>query len=302
MANTIVCGIDGSKESVAAAEVGVWLAAALEAIPIFVNAVDEATASPQSQSAARETRAKRALDAAHQTLAEVAFDGAQAAERRVVRGTPVGALLRVADETGALAVCVGSRGHGPLHAALLGSTSRAAVRGSACPVLVVPRTAAASAFGGASIVCGLDGSPESENALRAAAKLRRALDLKLVLVHVKTHDALIAVSPGTGPPALDYGEQIERSRRAAATVISRGADRTGVPIEAEERVEAGEASSVIDATAEDEDAALIAVGTHARGALRSAALGSVSSRLAASASRPVLLVRAEAPLRLDGRG
>jgi hypothetical protein len=52
MANTIVCGIDGSKESVAAAEVGVWLAAALEAIPIFVNAVDEATASPQSQSAA----------------------------------------------------------------------------------------------------------------------------------------------------------------------------------------------------------------------------------------------------------
>jgi nucleotide-binding universal stress UspA family protein len=296
MAKSVVCGIDGSQESIAAAEAGVRLAAALEAIPIFVNAVDESTASPLGQSVGAERTAKRALDAADRVLARVAFDGAEAAERRVVSGSAADALVTVADETGALAVCVGSRGRGPLHAALLGSTSRAAVRESACPVLVVPRAAAANAFGGASIVCGLDDSPESENALRAAAKLRRALDLKLVLVHVKTPDVLVAVSPGTGPPAVDYGEKVERSRRVAAAVIGRVADRTGVPIEAEERVEAGEASSVIDATATDEDAALIVVGTHARGALQSAALGSVSSRLAASASRPVLLVRTDAML------
>lgn len=293
MPKSVVCGINGSRESIAAAEAGVRLAAALEAIPIFVQAVDDTTTFPYGNRVERERQAHRGLEAAQHTLAEVAFDGAQAAERRVVRGKPAGALMTVAEETGALAVCVGSRGRGPLHAALLGSTSRAAVRDSACPVLVVPRTAAANAFGGAAIVCGLDGSPESENALRAAAKLRRALDLKLVLVHVKAHDALVAVSRGTGPPALAYGEQIERSRRAAAAGIGRVADRTGIPIEAEERVEAGEASSVIDATAKDEDAALIVVGTHARGALQSAALGSVSSRLAASASRPVLLVRTD---------
>jgi nucleotide-binding universal stress UspA family protein len=66
-----------------------------------------------------------------------------------------------------------------------------------------------------------------------------------------------------------------------------------VAIDAEERVEAGEPSRVIDAVAEEEDAAMIVVGTHARGALEGAAHGSVSSRLAASASRPVLLVRAD---------
>jgi nucleotide-binding universal stress UspA family protein len=294
MANSVVCGIDGSRESIAAAEAGVRLAAALDAIPILVHAVDETTTFPYGNRVERERKAHRGLSAAHHhALAEVAFDGAQAAERRVVRGTPAGALMTVADETGALAVCVGSRGRGPLHAALMGSTSRTVVRDVGCPVLVVPRAAAADAFGGTSIVCGLDGSPESENALRAAAKLRRALDLRLVLVHVKAHDALVGVSPGTGPPALDYSELNERSRRAAAEVIRRVVDRTGVPIEAEERVEVGEASRVIDATAKDEDAALMVVGTHARGALQSAALGSVSSRLAASASRPVLLVRAD---------
>jgi hypothetical protein len=53
-------------------------------------------------------------------------------------------------------------------------------------VVVVPRAAATHAADGASIVCGLDGSPESENALRVAARLRRILDLRLVLVHVET--------------------------------------------------------------------------------------------------------------------
>jgi nucleotide-binding universal stress UspA family protein len=142
-------------------------------------------------------------------------------------------------------------------------------------------------------VCGLDGSPESENALRVAARLRRILDLRLVLVHVEALAAFVPAAPGAAPPPLDPREDIEPRRRAAAAVISRVADRADVAIDAEERVEAGEPSGVIDAVAEEEDAAMIVVGTHARGALEGAARGSVSSRLAASASRPVLLVRAD---------
>lgn len=278
MARTVVCGIDGSSESVAAAKAGVRLAAAVDARPILVNAIDETTAFPYGDGPARERGRRHALDAAQQLLSGVAIVGGEHAERRVVSGEPASAVAAVADETGAVAVCVGSRGRGPLQAALLGSTSRAVVRDSPCPTLVVPR-AAANAATGSSIVCGLDGSPESENALRAAASLRRALDLRLVLVHVRAPDALLALAPGTGPPPLEHSERI---------------DGIGMPIEADERVTAGEASGALDATAEDEDAALIIVGTHARGALKSAALGSVSSRLASSASRPVLLVRADA--------
>jgi nucleotide-binding universal stress UspA family protein len=293
MADAVVCGIDGSRESVTAAEVGVWLAEAVGSSAIFVNAVEEATVSPAGQSPEREREAKAALDAAHRRLADAASGRARSAECRVVSGTPSDALVAVADETHARAVCVGSRGRGPLRAALLGSTSRSVVRESPCPVLVVPRAAAARGAGGASIVCGLDGSPESENALRVAARLRRILDLRLVLVHVEALGAFVPAAPGAAPPPLDPREDIERRRRAAAAVISRVADRADVAIDAEERVEAGEPSHVIDAVAEEEDAAMIVVGTHARGALEGAARGSVSSRLAASASRPVVLVRAD---------
>jgi nucleotide-binding universal stress UspA family protein len=147
-----------------------------------------------------------------------------------------------------------------------------------------------------SIVCGLDGSAQSENALRAALTLRRVLDLKLMLVHAEALDAFVPAAPGAAPPPLDPREDIERRRRAAAAVISRAAERSDVPMEAEERVGTGEPSRVIDAVAEEEDAAMIVVGTRARGALEGAAHGSVSNRLAASASRPVLLVRADSLL------
>lgn len=296
MAYPVVCGVDGSRESVVAAEVGVWLAEAVRSRAIFVNAVQEAAVSPAAGGPEREPQANHVLDAAHRTVAGATPGRAPSAESRVVPGDPAEALLAVAHETDARTVCMGSRGRGPLRAALLGSTSRAVVRESSCAVLVVPRGAAARGVGGASIVCGLDGSAESENALRAAVGFRRVLDLELVLVHAEVLDAFVPAAPGAAAPPLDPREELERRRRAAAAVISRLAERCHVPIEAEERVEAGEPSRVIDAVAEEEDAAMIVVGTHARGALEGAAHGSVSNRLAASASRPVLLVRADSLL------
>jgi nucleotide-binding universal stress UspA family protein len=298
MANSIVCGVDGSPESVAAAELGVQWATALGGTAVLVHAVDAAS-FPRVESATGEIRAKRVLDVAHRALDEIHFHTPYPIERQVVAGAPAVALAGVAEERSALAVCVGSRGRGPLRAALLGSTSRAAVRECACPVLVVPRRAAARTLRGRSIVCGLDGSHESENALRAAAKLRRLLELKLILVHVKSPGALVAPTAGTGPPPLDHTDELAARGRSTAAVTDRVAEQAGIVVEADERVEAGDASSVIEATAEEEDAALIVVGTHARGALEGAAFGSVSSQLAASASRPVLLVRADIRLRFQ---
>ena len=147
MANTIVCGVDGSPESLAAAELGVQWATALGATAVLVHAVDAAS-FPRVESATGEIRAKRVLDAAHRALDEIQFQTPHPIERQVVAGAPAVALAGVAEERGALAVCVGSRGRGPLRAALLGSTSRAAVRECACPVLVVPKPAAARTLPG----------------------------------------------------------------------------------------------------------------------------------------------------------
>lgn len=59
---------------------------------------------------------------------------------------------------------------------------------------------------------------------------------------------------------------------------------------AEIRIELGDAASVLDRSAADERAALIVVGTHGRGRLASALVGSTSARLAALGSRPVVVV------------
>lgn len=54
----------------------------------------------------------------------------------VLRGDPGMAICRHAEETGASVIVVGSRGHGGLRRAVLGSVSDYVVRNAACPVLV----------------------------------------------------------------------------------------------------------------------------------------------------------------------
>jgi nucleotide-binding universal stress UspA family protein len=59
------------------------------------------------------------------------------AERRVMREAPATALLRVAEETDADLVVVGTRGRTGLSRVLLGSVAEAVVRSAGCSVLVV---------------------------------------------------------------------------------------------------------------------------------------------------------------------
>lgn len=62
--------------------------------------------------------------------------GLTQAERRVVEGPPGAALCALAEELGASAIVLGSRGRGGLKRALLGSVSDHVVRNAPCPVVV----------------------------------------------------------------------------------------------------------------------------------------------------------------------
>jgi nucleotide-binding universal stress UspA family protein len=83
--------------------------------------------------------AQRALE---QALAGVR--GAERVERRVASGHPAEVLIEEARDAELLVV--GSRGHGTLSGALLGSVSHACIQHATCPVVVVRRAAAAPAW------------------------------------------------------------------------------------------------------------------------------------------------------------
>ena len=181
---------------------------------------------------------------------------------RVVFGTPVEGLSAVCSEEAAELLVVGSRGRGPLATALLGSVSAQLASTAACPVLVVPAPEAAERFlareaSGGAIVCGVDGSPESERALHVAAGLAERMMIELLPVYVGAREGEATRRVGDeGPVRIDYGEPVDGLRRRAL----------------------------------GDDGRLIAVGSRGRGAVSAAVLGSVSGALAATAPVPVLVV------------
>lgn len=144
----------------------------------------------------------------------------------------------------------------------------------------------------ARIVVGIDGSPESVQALRwalAEAKLRGAA---LCVVHTWAYP-YIAAGPGLDP-GLD-ADMIDNAETVAKELV-RGelddlGDKTvGVDIECV-IVEGAAAPALLDAA---EGADLLVVGSRGRGGFTGLLLGSVSQQCAHHASCPVVIVRASA--------
>jgi nucleotide-binding universal stress UspA family protein len=142
------------------------------------------------------------------------------------------------------------------------------------------------------IVCGVDGSADSQRAAVTARALSEALRCALVLVHVlPPRPAMpLASVPLAGHPVgtaqmaeLDQLES-DAAFRSVAEVLA-GA-------ETEHIVERGHVVDRLSVVADSRNARFIVVGTRGRGAARSALLGSVSQDLAAGASRPVVVVPA----------
>jgi nucleotide-binding universal stress UspA family protein len=112
---TVVCGFDGTDDARRAAEVAKRLATALRLDMVQV------LASPGA--------------GADTTAAERSGVG------RFDRDEPADILARRASREGAKVLVVGSRGRGPLRAAVLGSVSRALATRAPLPVVAVPPTA-----------------------------------------------------------------------------------------------------------------------------------------------------------------
>lgn len=146
-----------------------------------------------------------------------------------------------------------------------------------------------------SIICGVDGSPESLQALRTAANLARRLDVGLIAAHVADPTGATIAYDGAGgvsglgrAPVLLTDPEVERE--AAARILARSVVDADPEIAAEQRVLSGNPAESLADLADEEAAMLIVVGSRGRGAFKAAFLGSVSNSLIGIARRPVLVV------------
>jgi nucleotide-binding universal stress UspA family protein len=151
-----------------------------------------------------------------------------------------------------------------------------------CPVVVVPPEGPRST---GDVVVGVDGSAVSAAAVDVAFALASEWGRRLVavLAMTSTFDEHV-----TSPSMLE--ELRERGRRSLAESLA-GQSGRWPDVEVVPSVHVADAVPVLLEAAQD--AAMLVVGSHGRGALLRAALGSVSSSLLRTAPCPVVVVRPE---------
>lgn len=147
MPSTVIVATDGSPLAIQAAIRGVKVLRPADqfVVAVAIRALDETLALDGSGHAgATLTESElRNLQVEAQQQGTAALEDTVAAlglagiETRLLEGDAGPALCDLADELGADAIVIGSRGRGGIRRALLGSVSDYVVRNAPCPVLVV---------------------------------------------------------------------------------------------------------------------------------------------------------------------
>ncbi|MGW0486007.1 universal stress protein [Nonomuraea sp. NPDC003214] len=196
-----------------------------------------------------------------------------------IEGTPA-AILRELDKE-AVEIVLGSRGLGGFAGALMGSVSTHVAGHAHCPVVVI-RAGQRPARG--EIVVGMDDSPECEPALAYAFEQARLRGAALRVVHswqLPVH---------AFAPEVSY--DLDAIRTAQHRVVeNRVAAITGEHPEVAVVCEAPSAHPVDALVSASEQADLLVVGSHGRGAVGAMLLGSVSRGVLHHSRCPVAVVR-----------
>jgi nucleotide-binding universal stress UspA family protein len=212
-------------------------------------------------------------------------------------GSPERALPAIVEEHEAQLLVLGSSGLSALPRALLGSTASELVRTASVPAVVVrggpdgdaaepTDTGDGSVLGQGPVVVGADGSPASDPAVDFAFDFAALHRLPLRAVHAWSDSPLDLMEPAhTGEPRSDMNDE---DRPAYRQIADRRQAHPDVPVHWE-RVDDRPAHALL---ANAEDATLLVVGSHGRGPLRRALLGSVSHAVLYHAPCPVAVLRA----------
>lgn len=283
----IVVGVDGSPASNFAV---CWAArdAAMRNVPLtLAHMVNATTVWPQVPIAAEALAWQ--VDEGPRILQEAVkvAEDANRTSRKIDIATelwhapPVPTLAKMSDE--AEMVVVGSYGRGAIGRALLGSVSSGIVRRASCPVAVIhdedplmPHPQQAP------ILLGIDGSPASELATAIAfdEASRRGVELKAV--HAWSDSQVFEL------PGMDWSAVKSEAERSLAERLAGWQER--YPDVTVHRIVVCDrpARQLIE---QSETAQLVVVGSHGRGGLTGALLGSVSNAVVHSVRMPVIVAR-----------
>jgi len=207
----------------------------------------------------------------------------------VVDKVPVKGILDEAGKFSADVIVIGWRGHGAFRRLLMGSVSRAVVRGATCSVLVVGRRVRVRR-----IVVGLDGSAMARRALAVLEGLLPPPDGRVVLhtvVEVMAVPSHVAV-----PRAADVSREVKRINtkraKAAAKELNRAAARlTRAGWHTRTVLTSGEPLRDLLTTVAGTRSQLLVVGARGASGVRQLLLGSVAEGALTRSSVPVLIAR-----------
>jgi nucleotide-binding universal stress UspA family protein len=229
----------------------------------------------------------------------VGADHGVATMSALLDGPVASAIARYSRENGIDLIVMSTHGHGGFRRTWLGSTADRLLRRLRVPVLLirpVDSVTPVRAHGEFhDVLVALDGDTAAERALEAAAELPFAEGARCTLLRV----AQVPILPGSSyipDTARDNRAQLEERTREAgeylaeiAVEASRSWDVVHQHVIAAHRT----ADTILD-EADGTGADLIVVGTHARGHLGRAVLGSVADKVIRGATVPVLVFPARA--------
>jgi len=198
-------------------------------------------------------------------------------------GEPAQVLLDAAGPD--VLLVVGTRGHGALSRAVMGSVSSSVLHHGHGQVVVVPEPAPQDGRP-ARVVVGVDHSRTSLAALAVGAAHARRREAVLVPVYV--HQPVLADVPGLGDGVDDF-DALEAGERRSLELACQEVDARAGAAAVEAEVVVGHAGSTLTQLTRPQD--LLVVGSRGRGGFAALLLGSTSTQCVQHATCPVLVVR-----------
>ena len=224
-------------------------------------------------------RFERSADLVAETIGE------NRVERTRQSPAPAAAIVAYAAEISADVIVMGTHGRGGWDRAILGSTTDYVLRRAPCPVLTVGPHAEPFARG--PVLAAVAFGDDEANVIEAAAGFAHAAGVRLVALHVVEPVVLPA------PYAMEFApmslDTLVLDARDALNKRLR--ERVTLPVASEAVVRSGAAEPEVLALAEEIGAGLIVQGTHGRGSIGRALLGSVADGVVRRAPCPVLTIR-----------